>query len=265
MTTPDEPTTPAPTSPPAGPRGSEGLTTRPLVPAAPPSAVPPPVEPESVPEPAADPGPAPEPELDPAPSDPAPVIAADDPLPAQEPVAADPEEHLVFGDAPAPTAGRSRAWLPLTAVGLAVALLAGGTGALAWELRQQDRADAAAVDAVAAARDAARLLFSYDHKTLQADFDKGLAVTTGDFRAQYMRTTKDVVSPVAVQYKAVVKAEVVEAAVIDARADEVTALVFLNQATTSTRVQGQQVDQSRVRMRLVPRGGRWLVEEVKAL
>lgn len=188
------------------------------------------------------------------------------PAPVAPAVPADPD-HLAVGATPetSVTPGRSRAWLPLTAVGLAVALLAGATGTLAWQLRQQDRADRASVEAIAAARDAARLLFSYDHTTLQADFDKGLAVTTGEFRAQYQRTTKDVVSRVAVQYKAVVRAEVVEAAVIDAEAGEVTALVFLNQATTSTRVQGQQVDQSRVRMRLVPRDGRWLVEEVKAL
>lgn len=44
-----------------------------------------------------------------------------------------------------------------------------------------------------------------------------------------------------------------------------TTLVFLNQATTSTQTQGRQVDQSRVRMRLVEKDGRWLVAEVQAL
>jgi Mce-associated membrane protein len=158
-----------------------------------------------------------------------------------------------------------RAWLPLAAVGMAVAVLAGLAGALAWQLRQQALAEEAAQDAIAAARDAGRVLFSYDHNKLEADFEKGLALTTGDFRKEYRRTTAEVVTPVAEQYDAVVVAEVVEAAVVAASADEVTALVFLNQGTTSTRVQGQQVDQSRVRMRLVERGGRWLVEEVTAL
>ena len=60
-------------------------------------------------------------------------------------------------------------------------------------------------------------------------------------------------------------AEVIESAVIEADPGEVTILVYLNQATTSSRVTGQQVDQSRVRMRLVERDGRWLVSEVTAL
>ena len=160
---------------------------------------------------------------------------------------------------------RGRAWLPLAAIGTVVALLIAGTGYLAWQLRQDARAEQAREEATAAARDAARLLFSYNHETLEQDFEKGLSVTTGEFRDQYRRTTVDVVTPVAEQYDAVVVAEVIEAAIVQASADRATALVFLNQGTTSTRVQGQQVDQSRVRMQLVRKDGRWLVEGVGAL
>ena len=199
-----------------------------------------------------------------------PETLADEPV--AEPVAPEPEPEPEPAPEPEPEpvpvaapARRGRGWLPLTAVGLTVALLAGATGFLAWQLRQQSLAQDARPDAVAAARDAARLLFSYDHQTLEEDFAEGLAVTTGEFRKEYSRTTKEVVTPVAEQYDAVVVAEVVEAAVIDAEAGEVTALVFLNQGTTSTRVQGQQVDQSRVRMHLVERDGKWLVEAVEAL
>ena len=61
------------------------------------------------------------------------------------------------------------------------------------------------------------------------------------------------------------KANVSEAGVISASPDKVDALVFLNQVTTSTRVEGEKIDQSRVRMRLVERDGSWLVEKVEAL
>jgi Mce-associated membrane protein len=184
---------------------------------------------------------------------------------AAEPEPRHPAEH---GEPPAavpPAPAVRRPWLPLAAVGLAVVLLAALTGLLAWQLRQQARAESARDEALAAARDAGRVLFSYDHESLEEDFAKGLALTTGDFRDEYRRTTTEVVTPVAERYDAVVVAEVVEAAVVEARAKEVVALVFLNQGTTSTRVEGQQVDQSRVRMRLVERDGRWLVEEVSAL
>ena len=158
-----------------------------------------------------------------------------------------------------------RRLLPVLLVGLLALVLLAGTVALGLRLRAEQQTEQAREQAVAASRDAARLLFSYDHATLDDDFAKGLAVTTGEFRDEYSRTTKDVVAPVARQYKAVVQADVVESAVVEAEPDEVVTLVFLNQATTSTRVEGQQVDQSRVRMRLVERDGRWLVSEVKAL
>lgn len=76
------------------------------------------------------------------------------------------------------------------------------------------------------------------------------------------RTTKDVVTDVAKQYKAVV---VVESAVVVASPREVTTVVFLNQATTSPEVEGRKFDQSRVGMCLEKMGDRWLVAAFDAL
>lgn len=167
-------------------------------------------------------------------------------------------------DASVPSSRRSGTLL-LTVAGVLVALLAAGTAFLGYRLLQERATETAREEAVAASRDAARLLFSYDHTTLDDDFARGLAVTTGDFREEYTRTTKDVVADVAREYRAVVQADVAESAVVRAQPDEVTTLVFLNQATTSTRVEGQQVDASRVLMTLVDRDGRWLVSRVDAL
>jgi Mce-associated membrane protein len=147
-----------------------------------------------------------------------------------------------------------------------LALLAvGGTAFLGWQTWRTVQTQEAREDGLAAARDAARLLFSYDHDQLEEDFAAGLAVTSGDFREEYQRTTREVVTPVATQYDAVVQAEVVEAAVVSADPGRLTALVFLNQTTTSTRVEGPKIDQSRVRMYLVERDGEWLVRKVDAL
>jgi Mce-associated membrane protein len=163
------------------------------------------------------------------------------------------------------THARRRPLAGLVAAVVVVALLAAGVGYLGLRLRTEAATDSARTEAVAASRDASRLLFSYDFKTLQDDFARGLAVTTGAFREEYSRTTRDVVSDVATRYKAVVLADVVESAVITASPSKVTTLVFLNQATTSTRVEGQQIDGSRVRMVLEKRDGRWLVSAVDAL
>lgn len=202
----------------------------------------------------------------PTPVAPAAAVDPGSPLPAPAVISEpEPEPALAPAEPPAPAPAPRRSWLPVTAVAIAVLLLAGATGWLGWQVRQGSVAEAGRPDAVAAARDAARLLFSYSHETLEEDFAKGLAVTTGEFRSEYSRTTKEVVTPVAEQYDAVVVAEVVEASLIDSGPGRATALVFLNQGTTSTRVKGQQVDQSRVRMQLVERDGRWLVRAVDAL
>ncbi|TAL18854.1 MAG: hypothetical protein EPN99_11080 [Frankiales bacterium] len=268
--TPPEPLEPAPPAEPAEP--VEPIAPpEPLQPIAPPEPLEPIAPPEIPPPPAPVEVPAPEPTAIAAPPlgsgspeappsyenagdaqvDPASLLPADASADARE-------------DAP-PAAVPRRSWLPVTAVAIAVLLLAGATGWLGWQVRQGSVAEAGRPDAVAAARDAARLLFSYSHETLEEDFAKGLAVTAGEFRSEYSRTTKEVVTPVAEQYDAVVVAEVVEASIVDAGPGRATALVFLNQGTTSTRVQGQQVDQSRVRMHLVDRDGRWLVRAVDAL
>jgi Mce-associated membrane protein len=178
-----------------------------------------------------------------------------------EPTAAEPTD-----DAPDRTVRRRRlaGLLPVLALALLAALLL-LSGWFTWQVLQDRRADTARQDGLAAARDAARLLFSYDHSRLEDDFEAGLAVTTGDFREEYERTTREVVQPVAEQYDASVEAVVVEAGVVEADPDRVVAVVFLNQTTTSTRVEGPKIDQSRVRMVLRDVDGRWLVERVNAL
>ena len=163
-----------------------------------------------------------------------------------------------------PRVGR-RNVLALGAALVIVALLAAGVVTLSLRLQSARQAEAARTQASAASRDAARVLFSYDFKTLDADFARGLTVTTGAFRDEYSRTTQRVVKDVALRYQAVVVADVVESAVVQAAPDAVTTIVFLNQATTSTRVEGQKIDLSRVRMHLVHRHGRWLVDKVDAL
>ena len=163
-------------------------------------------------------------------------------------------------------AGRSGFGGALTvATVAALCVLAVLLGYLAFEVRERARADTARTEALETARDAARLLFSYDHTKLDEDFAAGLELTTGEFREEYQRTTQEVVRPVAEQYDAVVEAEVVDAAVVQASPDQVTALVYVNQTTTSTRVEGPKIDQSRVRMQLVKDGDEWLVSSVDAL
>jgi Mce-associated membrane protein len=143
--------------------------------------------------------------------------------------------------------------------------MAAATAYVWLQVRDHSRAETARRAGLEASRDAARLLFSYDYRTLDKDFSTGRALTTGAFRKEYEKTTSKVVSDVAKQYKAVVKANVVSAGVVRATPDTVVTVVYVNQVTTSTRVTGEKLDLSRVRMTLRHVGDRWLVDRVDAL
>lgn len=232
MTIPDEPTEGVSTAP-----SSTGWPTDPESPVE--AAVEPLVEPELV----IEPEPAPEPGLEPE--------------PIVEPVASGRKRRRLGGRHGLPTA--------VLALVLMTVLMAAADGYLWYAVHRHTQTEAARRDALTASRDAARVLFSYDYKTLAKDFSAGRALTTGAFRKEYENTTSKVVSDVATRYKAVVRADVVNAGVVTASPNTVVTIVYVNQVSTSTRVTGQKLDLSRVRMTLQRVGGRWLVSSVQAL
>lgn len=203
----------------------------------------------------------------PVPAEPAPLepVAAPVPVtlpqelpPVPTPVAAEPEPAEVE---PHVRTGRGL----VTSLAVVVALLAGLTGFLGYEVSAtagpgpDQKARQPALQAV---RSAAVLLFSYDYRHLQADFTAGRAVTTGKFQSEYDKTTDKLVKDVAPRYKAVVIASVSEASVVSATEDEVVALVFVNQQSSSTLTAAPKVTQSRLLMTLVHQRGRWLVRDI---
>lgn len=149
----------------------------------------------------------------------------------------------------------------LAAVAVAVAVWLGVTA------RQQEQVSDARTAALQSAGAAAELVLSYDHTKLDQDFAAALEVATGDFREEYRRTSENAVRQVATESEAVVEADVVSSAVVSATADRVVVLLFVNQTTTSNRLDAPQTDQNRVRMTMVrdAGSGRWLVSEVDAL
>jgi Mce-associated membrane protein len=138
-------------------------------------------------------------------------------------------------------------------------------GLLGTRAHDQAAVDRARDRALAAARTEAQAFLSYDYRTLDADFAKARAGLTGRFAGEYATTTQKVVRPTATQYKAQVKAEVISLGVVDARADQVVVIAFVDQTTTSSRLAGPKVDANRVRLTLVPVRGQWKVSAVDAL
>ena len=194
---------------------------------------------------------------------PEPNLAATEPdLAAPEPDLAAPEP-----DPAGPPAPSARGVLVPVLAALVVVLTV-LTGVLVWlavTTRGPAPVEASRREALGAARDAARLVFSYDYRTLPKDFAAGRAVTTGGFRKEYDRTTQKLVDDVAPRYKAVVAADVIDASVVRATENEVVCLVFVNQASTSTQNTQPKITVSRLEMTLVRRGDDWLVEDINAL
>jgi Mce-associated membrane protein len=209
-----------------------------------------------------EPEPGPEPDL-PAASEEvsvevAPVVGRDEdgePEPEPEP------------DSVTVAAERGRRVPVLAGVALAVATVAMlvANGVIWHQVRQHSATERARQAALDTTRDAARVLFSYDYRTLSKDFSAGKSVTTGKFRSEYSTTTSKVVAPLAVKQKVVVKAEVVTAGVVRATSTTVVTIVYVNQVTTSSLAAAPKIDLSRVRMTLEHVGGRWLVSNVDAL
>ncbi len=170
---------------------------------------------------------------------------------------------------PGAAGGRLRRALPAVAAALAVVLLTAlvvGLGLRLLEQRQLAQVQRPSGPALTAAREAGKVLFSYDYNHLDADFAAALSLTTGSFTGEYRDFTEKVVKPVAVDNEVVVTASVSEAGATGrTTADQLVALVFVDQTTRSTLLTDQAVDRSRVRMTLVKRGSAWKVSKVEAL
>ncbi|GGN85108.1 hypothetical protein GCM10011579_075740 [Streptomyces albiflavescens] len=195
----------------------------------------------------------------------------DPPEPSPESFGEDaPRDEGEPGSGTATRHGRRR----LLTAALCALLVAGLVAAamLGWRYREGVRAEQARAQALAAARQAAPVVLSYDYHHLDRDFTAARARLTGHFLDEYRKTTTTVVGPTARKYHGVVKATVAQptggspaASVISASADRAVILLFVNQVTTSTQVSGSRVDLNRVRMTLNRTSDGWRVSGVDAL
>lgn len=143
---------------------------------------------------------------------------------------------------------------------------------LASAYRHGDSTQRARTQALSAARTAAPAILSYDYRHLDRDFAAALSHLTGPFRDEYRRTTSTVVAPTAKEYHGVVKATVAQpaggeqaASVVSASPGKVVVLLFMNQVTTSTRLDTPRLDLNRVRMTLTHTADGWKISAVDAL
>jgi Mce-associated membrane protein len=159
----------------------------------------------------------------------------------------------------------ARARRRCTAALLLSALLA-AAAATAAGLAHDDsrRRDAAVRQALAAAPAAAQAIFSYDYRSFDASTSNARTFVTGDFAAEYAKTTAALKSN-AIAEQAIVRAEVSATGVVTASPAGVDLLLYVDQYRRNTNITGEKVDQNRVVLTLVPAEGTWKVAHAVAL
>ncbi|MBC2933668.1 hypothetical protein [Nocardioides sp. zg-1228] len=170
----------------------------------------------------------------------------------------------------------ARRWLVV--LGALVCLAA---GALAWAVTEAGddpaptvaTADSSAATLVSAAvkdavreraGEAAAAAYSYSWETLAADKADARALMTSAMQDRYDRTMAGVATA-SRRDRTVVRAEVVDTALVSASASYARVLVFVNQHTSGRGLDPPTLDLDRVLVTLRRTGGEWRVDELDAL
>ena len=148
---------------------------------------------------------------------------------------------------------------------VAAVVLAAGVAVAAWyDAGRAERRAGAGADAVAAATAATQAIFSYDYRQFDASVANGRQFVTGDFAKEYAETTAGL-KAAAEKEKAIVRAEVSAAGVIEAATGQVDVLLYVNQYRRNVNITGEKVDQNRVVLTLVRADGQWKVMRAQAI
>lgn len=155
-----------------------------------------------------------------------------------------------------------RQTLPAKIIPAALAIvLAGLVATPAWLWwSQRDDIDQSAT---AVARQQVINFFSLDHRHVDADLDRVMALATGKFKQQYAKQ-RDRVEQGVRKKKLVVAAEVPDsgAALEYQRGDRAQVLVAVDATTTGKTKENSKTNRYRVRLALQRVDGQWLVSEI---
>ena len=177
-----------------------------------------------------------------------------------------PADPLLTSDEPqaeqAAGAGSRPPW-SVVALALALAILGLVTAVVVLVRSGGDGLNKDQQSALDAARERSVALTSYGFTTLDADVARVLATAADPFKQQYADTTAKLRTTF-VQQQAVAKGTVVAAGLQSAAGDQAVAIVAVDQLIDTSSQKGRKVS-SRLRMTLVHRDGRWLVERVEQL
>ncbi|MEC3955351.1 h domain protein [Nocardia sp. CDC153] len=130
---------------------------------------------------------------------------------------------------------------------------------------QDSHVDQARDQSVVVAKRTVEGMFGYNFRTIDTTMPKVCDDMTAKFRDDWMKVTKDVLSPAAKDKELVVEATATEAGVIKADSHHVEVMVYLNQKSAGKDPSKGTYDASRLRVKLDHSGDRWLVSDVNPI
>ncbi len=147
------------------------------------------------------------------------------------------------------------AFVVLPAIALA---LGAAAGYLNWQSSYHRASTMAAQDSVAAARETATAMLSYNADTVEKDLNSARDRLTGSFLEEYTKLVNEVVIPGSREKNISAVAQVPAAASVSATPDHAVALVYVDQTVTVGKDTPTNTASS-VKVTLDRVGGRWLV------
>ena len=160
----------------------------------------------------------------------------------------------------------TRALPVAAAAGALVVTVAGGALAAvgAQHLSHEHHLDDVRSSALAAGRQIAVDVASYDYRHIDADFTRVSKEATGKFQSDFTTQSAGVRDAI-VAAKAVSTAQVASAGVVNASSTTAQVVVALNRTVTNSQAPKGTQSALGVQLFLVRRGGRWLATDVKPL
>ena len=126
----------------------------------------------------------------------------------------------------------------------------------------RSQAERAANQALVAARSYASAVTSYDYRDLDRGFATALTGATGPFKSQYLANSQ-LMRLTLGRAHSVSKGTVLDAGIASQTEQQVTVVLFVDQSVTNGAQPQPHLIRSRMIMTLVPRDGRWLVNQLE--
>lgn len=164
-------------------------------------------------------------------------------------------------DIPPAAPSRWRRWAVPTLIAV-IAIFAAGVW---WQVLDSRNEVSRTLEARVAAESIVVDLLTYRHESVAEEMDEALNNVTGSFADDYRALVTDMIVPVSRERQLSTDAVVVQSGIVDTSSEDVTFLLFVDQASTSADAPGTRRDVSRIEVTVRNIDGQWKITRLDAV